>query len=66
MYLSTPHESVLALDAATGKLKWQFPSTRRLVRVFSARCLTESRASHKIELNDFVLRGAKQTDCART
>jgi alcohol dehydrogenase (cytochrome c) len=25
MYLSTPHESVLALDAATGKLKWQFP-----------------------------------------
>jgi alcohol dehydrogenase (cytochrome c) len=27
MYLSTPHESVLALDAATGALKWQFPYT---------------------------------------
>jgi alcohol dehydrogenase (cytochrome c) len=25
MYLSTPHDNVLAVDAATGKLKWQFP-----------------------------------------
>lgn len=24
MYLATPHDNVLALDAATGKLKWQF------------------------------------------
>src|SRR5258708_13069964 len=24
MYISTPHNSVLALDAGTGKLKWQF------------------------------------------
>ncbi|TMH72713.1 MAG: pyrrolo-quinoline quinone [Betaproteobacteria bacterium] len=25
MYISTPHDNVLALDARTGKLKWQFP-----------------------------------------
>jgi alcohol dehydrogenase (cytochrome c) len=25
MYVSTPHDNVIALDAATGKLKWQFP-----------------------------------------
>ena len=25
MYIATPHDNVLALDAHTGKLKWQFP-----------------------------------------
>ena len=25
MYIATPHDNVLALDARTGKLKWQFP-----------------------------------------
>ena len=25
MYFATPHDNVLALDAATGKIKWQFP-----------------------------------------
>ena len=25
MYFATPHDNVLAVDAATGKLKWQFP-----------------------------------------
>ena len=25
MYISTPHDNVLALDARTGRLKWQFP-----------------------------------------
>jgi alcohol dehydrogenase (cytochrome c) len=25
MYISTPHDNVLALDARTGKLEWQFP-----------------------------------------
>jgi alcohol dehydrogenase (cytochrome c) len=25
MYFGTPHDNVLALDAATGKVKWQFP-----------------------------------------
>lgn len=25
MYFSTPHNNVLAVDASTGKLKWQFP-----------------------------------------
>jgi alcohol dehydrogenase (cytochrome c) len=25
MYVSTPHDNVLALDARSGKLKWQFP-----------------------------------------
>jgi alcohol dehydrogenase (cytochrome c) len=35
MYLSTPHESVLALDAATGKLKWEFPYTPAYTLTFA-------------------------------
>jgi alcohol dehydrogenase (cytochrome c) len=35
MYLSTPHESVLALDAKTGKLKWQFPYNPSYVLLFA-------------------------------
>ena len=35
MYLSTPHESVLALDATTGKLKWQFPYNPKYVLLFA-------------------------------
>jgi len=39
MFLSTPHESVLALDAATGRLKWQFPYNppQRPIRGFTWR-----------------------------
>ena len=31
MYLSTPHDGVLALDAGTGKLLWQTPYNPNLV-----------------------------------
>lgn len=35
MYLSTPHEHVIALDAKTGKLKWHFPYTPAYVLDFA-------------------------------
>jgi alcohol dehydrogenase (cytochrome c) len=35
MYLATPHDNVLALDAATGKLKWQFPYNPAYVLLYS-------------------------------
>jgi alcohol dehydrogenase (cytochrome c) len=35
MYLGTPHDNVLALDAATGKLKWQFPYNPSYVLLYS-------------------------------
>ena len=35
MYLGTPHDNVLALDAATGKLKWQFPYDPSYVLLYS-------------------------------
>jgi alcohol dehydrogenase (cytochrome c) len=35
MYLATPHDSVLALDAKTGKLKWQFPYNPSYVLLFA-------------------------------
>jgi alcohol dehydrogenase (cytochrome c) len=35
MYLTTPHESVLALDAKTGKLKWQFPYNPSYVLLYA-------------------------------
>jgi alcohol dehydrogenase (cytochrome c) len=36
MYVSTPHDNVLALDAKTGALKWQFPYTPAGVLDFAA------------------------------
>ena len=33
MYIATPHDNVLALDARTGKLKWQFPYNPRCFRL---------------------------------
>lgn len=35
MYLSTPHDGVLALDAATGKLLWQAPYNPAYVLLFA-------------------------------
>ena len=35
MYLATPHDNVLALDAATGKLKWQFPYNPSYVLLYA-------------------------------
>jgi alcohol dehydrogenase (cytochrome c) len=35
MYLGTPHDNVLALDAATGKLEWQFPYNPSYVLLYS-------------------------------
>jgi alcohol dehydrogenase (cytochrome c) len=35
MYVATPHDSVLALDAATGELKWQFPYSPQYVLAFA-------------------------------
>jgi alcohol dehydrogenase (cytochrome c) len=35
MYVTTPHESILALDAATGAVKWQFPYNPSYVRLFA-------------------------------
>jgi alcohol dehydrogenase (cytochrome c) len=36
MYISTPHDNVLALDAKTGALKWQFPYTPADILDFAA------------------------------
>ncbi len=36
MYISTPHDNVLALDGKTGALKWQFPYTPADVLDFAA------------------------------
>jgi alcohol dehydrogenase (cytochrome c) len=36
MYLSTPHDGVVALDAATGKLIWQTPYNPAYVLLFAA------------------------------
>ena len=36
MYLSTPHDGVLALDAGTGKLLWQTPYNPAYVLLFAA------------------------------
>lgn len=35
MYVSTPHESVLALDASNGTLKWQYPYNPSYIRLFA-------------------------------
>jgi alcohol dehydrogenase (cytochrome c) len=35
MYVSTPHDGVLALDAATGKLRWHVPYTPAYVLLFA-------------------------------
>jgi alcohol dehydrogenase (cytochrome c) len=35
MYLATPHDSVLALDATTGELKWQYPYSPQYVLAFA-------------------------------
>jgi alcohol dehydrogenase (cytochrome c) len=35
MYLGTPHDNVLALDAETGKLKWQLPYNPSYVLLYS-------------------------------
>ena len=36
MYVSTPHDGVLALDAVTGKLRWHAPYTPAYVLLFAA------------------------------
>ena len=35
MYVATPHDSVLALDAATGEVKWQYPYSPKYVLAFA-------------------------------
>ncbi len=35
MYVATPHDSVLALDATTGEVKWQFPYSPQYVLAFA-------------------------------
>jgi alcohol dehydrogenase (cytochrome c) len=35
IFIATPHDSVLALNAQTGKLKWQFPYTPRYVLAYA-------------------------------
>jgi alcohol dehydrogenase (cytochrome c) len=35
MYVSTPHDGVLALDASTGKLRWQAPYNPRYVLLYA-------------------------------
>jgi alcohol dehydrogenase (cytochrome c) len=35
MYVSTPHDNVLALDARTGKLKWHFPYNPSAVLLYA-------------------------------
>lgn len=35
MYVTTPHESVLAIDATDGTLKWQFPYNPSYIRLFA-------------------------------
>ncbi len=38
MYLSTPHDGVLALDAVTGKLLWQTPYNPTYVLLYAVNC----------------------------